>query len=60
MNDNLLTVEEAATYLHVPKSWIYKRTRIRGRSALPCFKVGKYVRFRAADLTDFLERLRRG
>ncbi len=42
----LLTVEDVATLLRVPESWVYDRTR---RGAIPLNRVGKYVRF---DFTD--------
>ena len=41
-------------------SWVYERTRRRGRDRLPHVKVGKYLRFRLSDLEAYLETLRRG
>ena len=55
----LLRVEDVASRLGVPKSWVYERTRRRGRDRLPHLKVGKYVRFRAEDINRYLEALRR-
>ena len=34
-NWELLTVEGVAGWLKVPKSWVYERTRRRGRHRLP-------------------------
>jgi excisionase family DNA binding protein len=56
----LLTVHEVAEFLRVPVSWVYERTRRRGRERLPHVKVGKYLRFRLSDLDAYLETLRRG
>jgi excisionase family DNA binding protein len=55
----LLTVHEVAELLKVPESWVYERTRLRGIGRLPHLKVGKYVRFRLAEVEEYLETLRR-
>ena len=46
-HNDLLTLEETAALLKVPKSWIYERTR---KGAIPHLKLGKYLRFPLADL----------
>jgi len=56
----LLTVEEIAAFLRVPKSWVYERTRRRGIEKLPHVKLGKYLRFRLSEVAAYVERLRRG
>jgi len=55
----LLTVEEVACLLHVPVSWVYERSRMRGPDKLPHLKIGKYIRFEVCALTEFIERQRR-
>jgi len=45
----MLTIDEAAALLRVPKSWLYERTRT---NSVPHMKVGKYLRF---DRQEFLE-----
>ena len=55
----LLTVHEVAELLRVPVSWVYERTRRRGMDRLPHLKIGKYVRFRFADVNLYLERFTR-
>lgn len=55
MNDNLLSVDELAQSLNVPKSWLYSRTRQTGADAIPRLKVGKYIRFRLNDVMEWLE-----
>jgi excisionase family DNA binding protein len=57
--EQLLTVREVAELLRVPVSWVYERTRRRGSERLPHVKVGKYVRFRPAEIEAYLETLRR-
>ena len=52
----LLTVHDVAALLHVPVSWVYEHTRRGAPDALPVVKVGKYVRFRPADLLDYIDR----
>ena len=44
-NSDLMTVEETARVLHVPISWVYGRTRRRGKERIPHIKLGKYLRF---------------
>ena len=48
----LLTPDELAQELRVPKSWVYSRSR---RDAIPMVRVGKYVRFRKSDVLASLE-----
>src|SRR5207302_5778820 len=43
---DLLTIDEVAALLKVPKSWIYERTRRRGLDRLPYIKLGKYLAVR--------------
>jgi excisionase family DNA binding protein len=56
----LLTVEETAALLRVPISWVYERTRRRSADRLPGIRLGKYWRFREADLLAWIERQRSG
>ena len=55
----LLTVGEVAERLKVPRSWVYERTRRRSSDRLPGFRLGKYWRFREADLQVWLEQRKR-
>jgi excisionase family DNA binding protein len=56
----LLTVEEVAELLRVPLSWVYECTRNRSVDRIPGFRLGKYWRFREADLLAWLDRQRSG
>ena len=56
--EELLTVEEVAMLLKVPKSWVYERTRRRGIERLPHIKLGKYLRFEEKAVKRFLGRKR--
>jgi hypothetical protein len=55
-NHELLTVHDVSAMLHVPVSWVYEHTRRGAPEALPVVKIGKYLRFRPADLWDYIER----
>lgn len=56
--DELLTVDELAQWLKVPKSWIYEHASPRCPDPLPCVRVGKYLRFVATDVAHYLETMR--
>jgi excisionase family DNA binding protein len=58
-DDGLLTVEQVAGLLQVPRTWVYKHIHKRAICRLPHIKLGKYVRFREREVLDFVERLRR-
>jgi excisionase family DNA binding protein len=51
--DDLLTVDEVAEYLKVPKSWIYERTRTR---AIPVRKIGNHVRIPRNEFLAWIEK----
>ncbi len=53
--NNLLTIEELAKILNVPKSWIYDRTRKDGPEKIPHYKIGKYVRFVEQEVIEYLK-----
>ena len=55
MNQDLLTVSELAEKLKVKKSWVYSRTRVKGMKAIPCLRVGKYIRFDYGKVINWLE-----
>lgn len=59
----ILTPEELAKRLKVPRGWISEkvRTRKQGSTArLPHFKVGKYLRFYWPDVSAWLMSTRQG
>jgi excisionase family DNA binding protein len=51
----LLTVEEVASLLHVPVSWVYGRIRKRSLERLPGYRLGKYWRFRENEIHAWVE-----
>jgi excisionase family DNA binding protein len=55
---DLMTVAEIARVLHVPVSWVYDRTRRRGKERIPHIKLGKYLRFEISAVRDWLNGLR--
>ena len=50
-----LTVEELAGKLVVNQSWVYARTRRKGKERIPHLKVGRYCRFRLPEVLAWLE-----
>ena len=50
--DDLLTVDEVAKYLKVPKSWIYERTRT---GAIPVRKIGRHIRIPKTEFLAWIE-----
>ena len=52
-----LTVPELAAVLKVPVSWVYGRSRRRGRDRIPHIKLGKYLRFHPAKVQAWLQTL---
>lgn len=50
--ERLLTVPELASYLQVPESWLYART---ATNEIPHVRVGRYVRFRKAEIIEWLQ-----
>jgi excisionase family DNA binding protein len=55
-NKDLLSVDEMAALLRVPKSWIYGQTRLKNEDPIPYLMVGKYLRFRPHKVFAWLER----
>ncbi len=51
----LLTAEQVAGLLRVPRSWVYGRARARDRNRLPGIRLAKYWRFREADVLAWLD-----
>ena len=56
----LLTVQQVAELLQVPVSWVYERVRKRSLERLPGYRLGKYWRFREAEVLSWVERQRAG
>jgi len=55
----LLSVDDVASLLNVPRKWVYRRVGLKPPDGIPYLKVGKYLRFRESDLSKYIERLRR-
>jgi excisionase family DNA binding protein len=49
-NQVLLTVDEVAEILRVPRSWIYSH-----QDQLPTVRLGRYVRFKRSEIDLFLD-----
>ena len=59
LDDQLLTVHDAARFLNVTISWVYEHTRRKAENRLPFVKLGKYIRFDPADLRAYVDHKRR-
>ena len=53
MTDRLLDAQDVAERLGVPVSWVRESART---GAMPCVRLGRYVRFDLADVEAWLER----
>ena len=51
--EELLTVDQIADVLKVPKSWVYSRTR---ENSIPMVKVGKYRRFKKSEVLAWVKK----
>ena len=54
MNSRLKTMEEAAEYLNIPKSSLYK---LCSKNELLYRKIGRNNRFTIEDLEEFIQRM---
>lgn len=59
MYQNLKTIDEMADRLKVKKSWLYGKTRLKGKGRIPCLRVGKYIRFFENEVIDWLKNQQR-
>lgn len=55
---DLLTPEELAQRLKLPKSWVFEQTRhrakVRNKTPLPCLRLGKYLRFSWVQVCEWM------
>ena len=52
LENDLITVQEAAAYLRVPVSWVYERSRL---GTMPTRKIGGHVRIPKAQFLRWIE-----
>jgi len=52
---DVLTIKDVAGLLKFPTSWIYDRLRGSAPDRLPGYKVGKYWRFRQAEILAWFD-----
>jgi excisionase family DNA binding protein len=57
VTDRLLTVDEAAELLNVPRSWIAEQAR---HDRIPNIRLGRYRRFDREELLEWAHRRQRG
>jgi len=46
----LVTIDEMAARLKVKRSWLYRKTMLKGPGTIPRIRLGKYLRFSPADV----------
>ncbi len=51
MRDSLLTAEQVADLLGVPRSWVYEQSR---RGTIPTVTLGRYRRYRREAIEEWL------
>jgi excisionase family DNA binding protein len=56
MADRLLTAEDVAEMLGVPKTWVYEQAR---KGLLPTVELGRYRRFRREAVEQWIEKQER-
>lgn len=54
---SLLTADQVAAMLGVPKSWVYAQSR---RGCIPTVTLGRYRRYRAEAIASWVARLEAG
>ena len=55
-SEELLTGDELCQKLKIKKSFLYAPVRRKGPDALPCIKIGKYLRYRLSEVMTWIER----
>jgi len=55
VSERLMTADDVAELLSVPVSWVRESTR---SGAMPCVRLGRYVRFERAAVEGWLEECR--
>jgi excisionase family DNA binding protein len=56
VNERLVTADEVAEFLAVPVSWVRESTR---SDAIPHVRLGRYRRYRLADVEAWLKECKR-
>lgn len=54
--DELLTGDELCQKLKVKKSFFYTPVRRKGPDAIPCIRIGKYLRYDFQAVREWIER----
>jgi excisionase family DNA binding protein len=54
-DERLLTLDEVAAALQIPKGTVYKWSAAGGRRFPRCLRLGKHIRVRQADLDAWIE-----
>jgi len=53
--ESLLTVDELAAKVKIPKSFFYAPCRRKGPDAIPAYRIGKYIRYSFPEVMKWIE-----
>jgi excisionase family DNA binding protein len=56
-DDQIMTVSEVAEYFKISEMTTYKLVQ---EGKIPAFKIGRHWRVKKSDLSEFIEKLKRG
>ena len=56
----MLTVQDVATMMQMSTAWVRQHSSGLRQPTIPSVKLGKSVRFRRADVIEFIESMVRG
>ncbi len=59
MVEKFLTPDDLAEAWKIPRSWIYEHTRRGTDDPLPHFRLGKHLRFRVAEIEEWIQNHRK-
>ena len=58
-HEKYLTLDEVSEFLQIPKGTLYKFTaKNTGKPRLKGIRIGRSLRFRVSDVTDWIEQLK--
>jgi excisionase family DNA binding protein len=55
--EKLVGIRDIAEWTGLPISWIYVNA---AKSKIPCYKLGKYVKFRFSEVEQWIQQQRQG
>lgn len=56
---DILNLKELSERLKVSERWVYEKSRRRCQNPLPCYRIGRYLRFNWTSVSSWLRRQER-